>query len=200
MRFERRERPSRALSVLAPLGAIMAALLVAGVLIAIAGANPLTAYGLILDGAFGSRLGFSETLTRTTPLILTGLAAAVAFRARVWNIGGEGQFYLGALAVAAIGMVPALAGLPSPLAILVCPAAGAVAGPRCAGCSRPPTSRASAAPRSWTPRTPRSRRCSGSAARARRCGRRPGRCCGCPAPARPCSPRSTCCAPRATPR
>ncbi|SEM99621.1 ABC transporter permease [Palleronia pelagia] len=128
MRFERRERPSRALSVLAPLGAIVAALLVAGVLIAIAGANPLTAYALILDGAFGSRLGFSETLTRTTPLILTGLAAAVAFRARVWNIGGEGQFYLGALAVAAIGMVPALAGLPSPLAILVCAAAGAAAG------------------------------------------------------------------------
>ncbi|WP_375690043.1 ABC transporter permease [Pseudooceanicola sp. LIPI14-2-Ac024] len=128
MRFERRDHASRALTILAPVGAILAALIVAGVLIALAGANPFRAYGLILQGAFGSRLGISETLTRTTPLILTGLAAAVAFRARLWNIGGEGQFYLGALAVPAIGMIPVVANLPAPLAILICLAAGAVAG------------------------------------------------------------------------
>ncbi|MGE4328271.1 MAG: ABC transporter permease [Pseudodonghicola sp.] len=128
MRFERREHPSTTLTLLAPVGAVLSALVIAGLLIAIAGANVLEAYGLILKGAFGSRLGFSETLTRATPLILTGLAAAVAFRARLWNIGGEGQFYMGALAVAGIGMVPALAGLPAPLAILLCLIAGAVAG------------------------------------------------------------------------
>ncbi|PWE27100.1 ABC transporter permease [Pararhodobacter marinus] len=128
MRFERREHPSRALTLLAPVGAILAALIVAGVLIAIAGANPFRAYALILNGAFGSRLGISETLTRTTPLILTGLAAAVAFRARLWNIGGEGQFYLGAIAVAALGMIPAIAAIPAPIAITLCCIAGAVAG------------------------------------------------------------------------
>ena len=128
MRFERRDHPSRALTILAPVGAVLAALVGAGVLIALAGADPLQAYGLILKGAFGSRLGLSETLTRATPLILTGLAAAVAFRARLWNIGGEGQFYLGALAVPAIGMSPLVAGLPAPLAVAVCLAAGAVAG------------------------------------------------------------------------
>ncbi len=128
MRFERRERPSAALTVLAPLGAIGAALVVSGALIAVAGANALEAFGLILSGAFGSRLGLTETLTRATPLILTGLAAAVAFRARLWNIGGEGQFYLGALAVAAFGLVPGLAAAPAPLAILLCLIAGAVAG------------------------------------------------------------------------
>lgn len=128
MRFERREHPSTTLTLLAPVGAVLAALIIAGLLIAIAGANVFQAYGLILKGAFGSRLGFSETLTRATPLILTGLAAAVAFRARLWNIGGEGQFYMGALAVAGVGMVPALAGLPAPLAILLCLIAGAVAG------------------------------------------------------------------------
>jgi len=128
MRFERREHPSTTLTLLAPVGAVLSALVIAGLLIAIAGANVLEAYGLILKGAFGSRLGFSETLTRATPLILTGLAAAVAFRARLWNIGGEGQFYMGALAVAGVGMVPALAGLPAPLAILLCLIAGAVAG------------------------------------------------------------------------
>jgi len=128
MRFERREHPSTTLTLLAPVGAVLAALVIAGLLIAIAGANVFQAYGLILKGAFGSRLGFSETLTRATPLILTGLAAAVAFRARLWNIGGEGQLYMGALAVAGIGMVPALAGLPAPLAILLCLIVGAVAG------------------------------------------------------------------------
>ncbi|MDK3016496.1 ABC transporter permease [Pseudodonghicola flavimaris] len=128
MRFERREHPSASLTLLAPIGAVLAALVVAGLLIAIAGANVFEAYGLILKGAFGSRLGFSETLTRATPLILTGLAAAVAFRARLWNIGGEGQFYMGALAVAGFGMIPALAGLPAPLVILLCLIAGAVAG------------------------------------------------------------------------
>ncbi|MGI3167915.1 ABC transporter permease [Pseudooceanicola sp. C21-150M6] len=128
MRFERRDHPSRLLTVLAPLGAVLAALIVAGLLIAIAGANPIRAYGLILKGAFGSRLGISETLTRTTPLILTGLAAAVAFRARLWNIGGEGQFYLGAIAVAGFGMMPMVAAMPAPLAILTSLIAGAVAG------------------------------------------------------------------------
>jgi simple sugar transport system permease protein len=54
-------------------------------------------------GAFGSRFAWSETLTRATPLILTGLSAAVAFRARLWNIGAEGQLYAGALAAVAVG-------------------------------------------------------------------------------------------------
>ncbi|SDZ20061.1 nucleoside ABC transporter membrane protein [Jannaschia faecimaris] len=128
MRFERRDSVPATLTVLAPLGAVLAALVIAGGLIALAGRNPLTAYGLILQGAFGSRLGLSETLTRATPLILTGLAAAVAFRARLWNIGGEGQFYIGALAVPAFGLFPFVAGAPATLAITFCLIAGALAG------------------------------------------------------------------------
>ena len=89
MRFERRASIPLALLVAAPLGAIGAALLLSGFLVAIAGAPVLEAYRRILVGAFGSRLAISETLTRTTPLILTGLAAATAFRARLWNIGAE---------------------------------------------------------------------------------------------------------------
>jgi general nucleoside transport system permease protein len=127
MRLERRAHVPLALAVLAPLGAIAAALAVAGVLIALAGANPLEAYGHMLKGALGSRLAATETLTRSTPLILTGLAAAVAFRARLWNIGGEGQFYLGALAVAALGSAGGL-GLPPVLALPVLMLAAALAG------------------------------------------------------------------------
>jgi simple sugar transport system permease protein len=128
MRFERREQASVALTVMAPIAAILAALVMAGVLIAIAGANVLEAYGLILRGAFGSRLGITETLTRATPLILTGLAAAVAFRARLWNIGAEGQFYMGALAITACGLLPGIAGAPAGVAILSCLIVGALAG------------------------------------------------------------------------
>lgn len=63
----------------------------------------LRAYGLLFEGAVGSRFALTETLTRATPLILTGLAAAVAFRAKLWNIGAEGQLYMGALAAVVVG-------------------------------------------------------------------------------------------------
>lgn len=127
MRFERRERRPLALVILTPLLAIAAALALSGILIAAAGAPVLEAYWRILVGAFGSRLSASETLTRATPLMLTGLAAAVAFRARVWNIGGEGQFYLGAITVAAVGS-QLLANTPGYLSIPLLLITGAVAG------------------------------------------------------------------------
>ncbi len=127
MRLERRAHVPLHLTALAPMAAIAVALLISGALISAAGVNPVAAYAERLKGAFGSRLSITETLTRATPLTLTGLAAAVAFRARLWNIGGEGQFYVGALAAAWLGH-GMLAGLPSPLAIAVLMAAGMAAG------------------------------------------------------------------------
>jgi ABC-type uncharacterized transport system permease subunit len=103
MRLERRPATSPAMLVAAPLGAIVFTLLVTSVLVAWAGAPVGRAYALLLEGGFGSRFALTETLTRATPLILTGLAAAVAFRARLFNIGGEGQLYAGALAAVAVG-------------------------------------------------------------------------------------------------
>ncbi len=127
MRFERREHRSLALVVTTPIIAVIVALAIAGVLIALAGAPVFEAYGQLIKGAFGSRLATTETLTRAVPLILTGMAAAVAFRAQVWNIGGEGQFYLGAIAVAAasshlFGEMPGIVQIPLLLAV------GALAG------------------------------------------------------------------------
>ncbi|MDP1732246.1 MAG: ABC transporter permease [Devosia sp.] len=127
MRLERRAHVPLSVVILAPVAAVVAALALSGVLIAIAGAAPLEAYAKMLTGAFGTRLSISETLTRTTPLILTGLAAAVAFRARLWNIGGEGQFYVGALVAAWLGH-GVLAGLPGPIAIPALMLAGMLAG------------------------------------------------------------------------
>ena len=126
IRFEARQDVFRARSILVRLVAGIAAVAVAGVPIVVAGAPVLDAYALMLTGAFGSLFTISETLTRATPLILTGLAATVAFRARLWNIGLEGQLYAGALAAVAVGTgaiaAPAWAMLP--LVML----AGALAG------------------------------------------------------------------------
>ncbi len=103
MRLERRTRPSRLALVLAPLGALAFTLTVSSLLVAWSGAPVGQAYALLLQGGFGSRFAITETLTRATPLVFTGLAAALAFRARLFNIGAEGQLYLGALAAVAVG-------------------------------------------------------------------------------------------------
>ncbi len=87
----------------APLLAIAFTLGVSSLLVAWAGAPVGQAYALLLEGGFGSTFAWSETLTRATPLMLTGLSAAVAFRARLFNIGAEGQLYAGALAAVAVG-------------------------------------------------------------------------------------------------
>ncbi|QQR38333.1 ABC transporter permease [Devosia rhizoryzae] len=112
-RLEPRTDASVALKLSVSLGAGLAALLLVAVPVLFAGRNPIEAYGLIIQGAFGSLFALSETLNRATPLILTGLAAAVAFRAKLWNIGAEGQLYIGALAAVLVGsgllqMPPAL--------------------------------------------------------------------------------------------
>jgi simple sugar transport system permease protein len=103
MRLEPRPETPIALALAAPVLAVAAALLLSAIPLAVAGADVLRAYGLILAGSLGSFFALSETLARATPIMLTGLAAAVAFRARLWNIGGEGQLYAGALAAVALG-------------------------------------------------------------------------------------------------
>jgi len=118
MRLERRPRVPRALLLGAPLAAIAFTLLVTSALVAWAGAPVGRAYALLLEGGFGSRFALTETLTRATPLILTGLAAAVAFRARLFNIGAEGQLYAGALAAVAVGGLHGGTGLEWPPALL----------------------------------------------------------------------------------
>jgi simple sugar transport system permease protein len=114
MRLEARAEASRTLQVAAPFAAIVFTLVVCSLLVAWAGVPVGSAYLLLLEGGFGSGFALSETLTRATPLILTGLAVAVAFRAKLYNIGAEGQLYVGALAAVAVGS----AGLPLPPMLL----------------------------------------------------------------------------------
>jgi simple sugar transport system permease protein len=83
--------------------ALTIALGLAGVVIALAGANPLLALAALAEGAFGSADAWSEVGVRACPLLLAGLAVAIAFRAGIWNIGAEGQLLLGAVAAAWLG-------------------------------------------------------------------------------------------------
>ncbi len=130
MRVERRTRPARLLSVGAPVAAVVATLIFSSLLVAMAGAPIGEAYSHLLNSAFGSRFAWSETLTRATPLMLTGLAIAIAFRARLYNIGAEGQLYAGALAAVAIGGMQAGAppALPVPVLFGLMLAGSALAG------------------------------------------------------------------------
>ncbi len=103
MRIEKRIQPSRGAFIWAPISALIFTLAVSALLVLWAGAPVGHTYVLLLQGAFGSVVALSETLTRAIPLMLTGLAAAVAFKARLFNIGAEGQLYAGALAAVAVG-------------------------------------------------------------------------------------------------
>lgn len=77
--------------------AIIAGLTLGTIPLLIYGVNPITGYALSLIGAFGGLFNFSETLVATIPLLLCGLAVALPLKLGLWNIGGEGQFHLGAL-------------------------------------------------------------------------------------------------------
>jgi|WetSurSiteA1Bulk_404760.scaffolds.fasta_scaffold06989_3 general nucleoside transport system permease protein len=90
------------------LGAIVVALFIGGILIAIVGGNPIASYAHIARASLGSIGVFSDTLVKATPLILVGLACSVAFRMRLWNIGAEGQFFMGAFGASAVVLIPLL--------------------------------------------------------------------------------------------
>ena len=100
----RSERLLRALGrpLVIPALALVTALLAGAVIMLLSGDNPLAAYRGLLEGALGGALAVSRTLRSATPLLLTGLSVAFAFKAGLFNIGAEGQIYLGALATAAV--------------------------------------------------------------------------------------------------
>lgn len=105
---------------------IISALLVGAVFMLISGRNPITGYGAMLSGALGSQRAVGDTLAKSATLCLTGLATAVAAQAGVFNVGGEGQLYFGAMASALLGY--ALTGVPAIIAVPLCLIVGMSAG------------------------------------------------------------------------
>jgi general nucleoside transport system permease protein len=124
LRLEPRQSTPVLLNLALPVLAILAALILCSGLIELAGANAFEAYGLMLKGALGGFYPLTETLVKAAPMIFTGLAVAVAFRAKFWNIGAEGQLLAGATASCFVGAFP----MPAPVAYLAMGLAGAAAG------------------------------------------------------------------------
>ncbi len=102
------------------------ALAVGAIALLLGGANPIEIYGMLVQEAFGDAARINATLTAATPLLFTGLAAAIAFRGGVFNVGVEGSFGFAGLAAAVVGVN--VGGLPPVLAITACLLAGMVAG------------------------------------------------------------------------
>jgi ABC-type uncharacterized transport system permease subunit len=127
-----RGRASFAVRIGTPLVSLLAAAVVGGLVIVVAGNNPFEAYRTMFDASFNGSRSFTRTLTLATPLTLTGLAAAVSFRMKIWNIGAEGQLYMGA--IASSGLALALPeNTPKLLMLVVILLGGAVAGALWAG-------------------------------------------------------------------
>src|ERR1051325_6020597 len=91
-------------NLLTPLISIIAALIIGGIFIFITGKNPFEIYYLLFSETAGSEYGIGQVLFKATPLIFTGLSVSIALRAGLLNIGGEGQLYIGAVAIAASGL------------------------------------------------------------------------------------------------
>jgi general nucleoside transport system permease protein len=117
-------RVARELAV--PVVSVLLALGIGSLIMLAAGFDPLLAFPAMFRGAFGGGRQIGETLLRATPLMFTGLAVAYGFRAGLFNIGAEGQLFLGGLSAAWLGIV--LAGLPRPLNIILMLVAGAAIG------------------------------------------------------------------------
>ena len=129
MRFERRLDQPRWLSVLVPIASMVVAFALMAVVLLATGHNPLSTYRRLFDSAFFADGALTSTLVFCTPIIFTGLAAAAAFRMQLYNIGGEGQFYFGAIAGVGIALYLGDQGVEStPVFVLAMILAGMVAG------------------------------------------------------------------------
>ena len=110
--------------------ALVGALACGAIFIIMAKADPIKAYEVMLSGPFSSKFGITETLVRSTPLLLVGLGIIISFRSGILNIGGEGQLLMGAVASAVVALTfPALpAVILLPLVLLAAAAAGGLWG------------------------------------------------------------------------
>lgn len=108
--------------------AVMVALVLGAIPLLYSGLNPLTAYQRMFTAGFFEAYSFSDTLVKATPLILAGLGVAIAFRMRLWNIGAEGQLFMGAWAAAGVALFWLPPETPKLIMLTVMTMAGFIAG------------------------------------------------------------------------
>ncbi len=109
-----------------PVMSLILAAILSGIVLAVSGHDPIATYREIYAASFTSPGALTATFVYATPLLFTGLCVAVAFRMRVWNIGGEGQLYMGAVGASGVGLL--LGGWPQPLLIVAMMLGGLAAG------------------------------------------------------------------------
>jgi len=114
------------LSIGIPLLALVIAFALGGLLLVVAGADPIVGYKALFRGAFGTRTSIIETMVKTTPILLVALGVAIAFRSSTWNIGAEGQLQMGGVGAAVVGTW--LFGTPAIIALPVMMVTGFLAG------------------------------------------------------------------------
>lgn len=121
-----RQRETTLGTTITTIGALALTVGIVAIVFAALGVNPGTGLESIIRGSLGSSFNFGQTVMITTMLMLTGLAAAIPFSARLWNIGAEGQLYFGAIGAAGIAIM--LAGQSTPVLIVAMIVGGAVLG------------------------------------------------------------------------
>jgi len=126
MRITKREPLPKWARVVIPIAAIITTLILSAIPILLAGGHLWKSYYYLFYGALGTRFNLLETFVKASPLLLTGLAVAFAFRAKFWNIGAEGQLLAGALAATVLGV--SLGGIPGVLVLPVIILGGFLAG------------------------------------------------------------------------
>ena len=110
----RLQEPPRWYPVAVSVGAIILALILGGIVILLSGGDPFRSYAHIARASFGNIGVISDTLVKATPILMTALACSIAFRMKLWNIGAEGQFIMGAFGAGAVVLTPLLPAETSP--------------------------------------------------------------------------------------
>jgi simple sugar transport system permease protein len=109
-----------------PIVSLVMASIIAGIVLAVSGHDPIGTYQQIYAASFTADGALTATFIYATPLLFTGLGVAIAFRMHVWNIGGEGQLYMGAVGASGVGLL--CGGWPLPILIVMMALGGALAG------------------------------------------------------------------------
>lgn len=128
--FEKRDEDvPKWMPVATSIGSVIVAFLVSAVILWLIGGDPIRVGRFFFQATFGDWAVFSDTLVKATPLIMVGLACAVAFKMKMWNIGAEGQFYLGAFGASLVVLLPMLpADAPRPLVLAAMAVMGMIGG------------------------------------------------------------------------
>ncbi|SHK40228.1 ABC transporter permease [Paramaledivibacter caminithermalis] len=126
LRVLKKTNISKTKSILIRFGAIFLALFTSTLFIHFLGHNPISVYISMLDGCFGSLYRFKETIIKTIPLVIASLGILVAFKMKFWNIGGEGQIYMGAFLSSLVALK--LPQVPKPMLLMLMVVAGIIGG------------------------------------------------------------------------